>query len=62
MVQESVAQENISTEETLDEEVIVDEASEMQNLESLDETLGFVDETLSRCSSREFNKVIEDVL
>ena len=60
MVQESVAQENNSVEETLDEEVIVDEASEMQNLESLDETLGSVDETLSRCSSREFNKVTEE--
>ena len=60
MVQESVKQENINTEETLDEEVLVDEASEMQNLESLDETLGFVDETLSRCSSREFNKVTEN--
>ena len=62
MVQESVKQESINTEETLDEEVLVDEASEMQNLESLDETFGSLDETLSRCSSREFNKVTEDVL
>ena len=60
MVQDSVAQENISAEEPLDEEVIVDEASEMQNLESLDETLGSLDETMSRCSSREFNKVTEN--
>ena len=62
MVQESAANENVSMEETLDEEVLVDEASEMQNLESLDETFGSLDETLSRCSSREFNKVTEDVL
>ena len=39
------------------EETLAEETSELQNSETFDETFGSVDENLSRCSAREFNKV-----
>ena len=56
LVDETFVEEDLGK-QLIVEEALVDEASETENLESLDETLGSNDDTLSRCSSREHNKV-----
>ena len=52
MVQALSEEDNKDIEETLAEETF-----ELQNSETFDETFGSVDENLSRCSGREYNKV-----